>query len=97
MLRSAGPTSTVLFCSEKVSGQRETPKHSLKDLKDNAIASVLVSHGGLRRVGMGGSLHALLQRYYRNNMTDHSKQNAIDVFLGNFIPGGTRPNIWCVV
>ncbi|PIN13540.1 hypothetical protein CDL12_13837 [Handroanthus impetiginosus] len=35
-----------------------------------------------------------LQRYYSNAYTDAEKQNAINVFLGNFQPQPGKPDVW---
>jgi len=35
-----------------------------------------------------------IKRYYSNSFTDNEKQNAINLFLGNFIPDPSNPSLW---
>ena len=35
-----------------------------------------------------------IKRYYSNSFTDNEKQNAINLFLGNFVPDQTQPSLW---
>jgi len=44
----------------------------------------------------GGAKNAILavQRYYSNNVTDISRQTAMDLFLGVLIPQGDKPGVW---
>ena len=36
----------------------------------------------------------LYRRYYNNAVTDADKQDAINLFLGNFIPLSDKPALW---
>ena len=46
--------------------------------------------------GAAGNVLSAVKRYYSNNVTDHDKQHAINVFLCNYIPdpSGRKPHIW---
>ena len=35
-----------------------------------------------------------IRRYYSNAFTDRLKQDAINVFLGNFVPSDAEPPLW---
>lgn len=35
-----------------------------------------------------------LRRYYSNTYTDSDKQDALNLFLGNFVPAAGQPAIW---
>lgn len=42
----------------------------------------------------GNDIMQTLSRYYSNTFSDAEKQNAINLFLGLFIPDETKPQIW---
>ena len=51
-----------------------------------------------RKVGAmkshGRDIYQTTLRYYRNAFTDTDKQNAINLFLGMFVPHEGEPNLW---
>ena len=42
----------------------------------------------------GNDIMQTLSRYYSNTFSDADKQNAINLFLGVFVPEESRPPIW---
>ncbi|XP_037072871.1 polyphosphoinositide phosphatase-like, partial [Pollicipes pollicipes] len=42
----------------------------------------------------GNDIVQTMQRYYSNTFSDSDKQNAINLFLGSFVPRADRPALW---
>eukprot|EP00762_Andalucia_godoyi_P000539 ANDGO_05262.mRNA.1 Phosphoinositide phosphatase SAC1 len=50
---------------------------------------------GVHRRGMSWDLVTNIQRFYSNNFTDSEKQDAINLFLGNFVPSvNVSEHLW---
>eukprot|EP01028_Stygiella_incarcerata_P010723 TRINITY_DN5702_c0_g1_i1.p1 TRINITY_DN5702_c0_g1~~TRINITY_DN5702_c0_g1_i1.p1 ORF type:complete len:1580 (+),score=375.33 TRINITY_DN5702_c0_g1_i1:150-4742(+) len=49
---------------------------------------------GLHSRGMSWDMRTNIRRFYSNNFRDAVKQNAIDIFLGNFIPSDEVLPVW---
>lgn len=50
---------------------------------------------GMHHRGFAWDVITSIRRYYSNNFKDENKQHAMNLFLGNFVPGqGDLPNLW---
>lgn len=50
--------------------------------------------GAWRSAGFSREMMTSVRRFYSNNYTDADKQDAINLFLGHFIPERGRPTLW---